>query len=210
VVSLAVLADEQQNWRPNEYRYGRWGSEMSLRFPIAKLLDYSWEALEASDNPFTAIVMAHRRTQETTGDADRRLRWKTDLIKRLYERGYNRQAILELFRLLDQMMSLPEPLELVFRNEIRQFEEDNQMEYVTSIERIGRQEGIQQGIQQGQQEKAAKLIKSLLTSRFGILDDELSSVIEPLAQVPDDEVAGLLLTCSREELLARFGQNTMH
>jgi hypothetical protein len=206
VLSFAVLGDDQPNWRPSEYRYGRWGSEMCLRFPIAKLLDYAWEDLEASDNPFAALVMAHRRTQETTGDAQGRLRQKSALIKRTFqflrERSYGDQAILELFRLLDQLMTLPEPLELVFRDDIRQFEEENQMEYVTSVERIGRQEG--------QQEKATKLIKSLLTSRFGILDDALSSVVEPLVQLPDDEVAGLLLTCSREELLERFRQNTMH
>jgi hypothetical protein len=62
VVSLAVLGDEQSTWRPQEYRYGQWGCEIHLRFPIIKLLDYEWETLEASDNPFAVVVMAHRKT----------------------------------------------------------------------------------------------------------------------------------------------------
>ncbi|MDF5714489.1 MAG: hypothetical protein PUP93_11505 [Rhizonema sp. NSF051] len=68
------------------------------------------------------------------------------------------------------------------------------MRYISSIERIGRQEGRQEG----QQEKAKNLIQSLLKSRFGVLDKELSSIVEPLTQMPDDEVASLLLTSSRE------------
>lgn len=84
------------------------------------------------------------------------------------------------------------------------------MSYISSIERIGRQEGLQEGIQQGQHEKAKNLIQSLLKSRFGVLDEQLSSIIEPLTQMPDDEVASLLLTSSREDLVRRFGQSTMH
>jgi hypothetical protein len=201
VLSFAILGDDQPNWRPNEYRYGRWGSEMSLQFPIAKLLDYAWEDLEASDNPFAAIVMAHRQTQQTTQNPSERLRWKLILSKRLCGLGFDEQDILELLLLVERMMGLPEPLELMFRDEMKQFEEENQMAFVSIFERMGRLEG--------QQEKAAKLIRSILTSRFGILDEALSSVVEPLAQVPDDEVASLLLTCSREELLERFGQSTI-
>ncbi|MBO3462842.1 DUF4351 domain-containing protein [Aetokthonos hydrillicola Thurmond2011] len=202
VVSLAVLGDEQPNWRPAEYCYGRWGSEMRLRFPIIKLLDYNWETLETNDNPFAVVVMAHRKTQATTQSARERLQWKLRLIKGLYRRGYSRQDILEIFGILDRMMRLPEPLELTFRDEIREFEEENQMPYISSIGRIARQEG--------QHEKARNLIQSLLKSRFGVLDEQLSSIIEPLTQMPDDEVASLLLTSSREDLVTRFGQSTLH
>ncbi|MUG98508.1 transposase [Scytonema sp. UIC 10036] len=198
VVSLAVLGDEQPNWRPTEYGYGRWGCEMRLRFPVIKLLDYTWESLEASNNPFAVVVMAHRKTQATTQAATERLQWKLRLIKGLYRRGYSRQDILEIFGILDRMMGLPEPLEVTFRDDLRQFEEENQMPYISSIERIGRQE------------KAKGLIQSLLKSRFGVLDEELSLIVEPLTQLSDDEVANLLLTSSREELVTRFGQSTLH
>jgi hypothetical protein len=58
VISLGVLADEQSDWRPQEYGYGRWGSEMRLHFPVVKLLDYAeqWAELEQSTNPFAAPV----------------------------------------------------------------------------------------------------------------------------------------------------------
>ncbi|MEC4886752.1 MAG: Rpn family recombination-promoting nuclease/putative transposase [Scytonema sp. PMC 1070.18] len=210
VVSLAVLGDEQPNWRPQEYGYGRWGCEMRLRFPVIKLLDYTWEALSSSNNPFAVVVMAHRKTQATTQVATERLQWKLRLIKGLYRCGYSRQDIINIFLVLDSMMRLPEPLEIIFRDELRQFEEETQMPYISSISRIERQEGRLEGIQEGQHEKAKNLIQSLLKSRFGVLDEELSLIVEPLTQLPDDEVANLLFTSSREALVTRFGQSTLH
>jgi len=58
--------------------------EMRLRFPISKLLDYTWEMLASSDSPFALVVMAHRKTQDTTQSAPERLKWKLRLIKGLY------------------------------------------------------------------------------------------------------------------------------
>ncbi|PKO21111.1 MAG: hypothetical protein CVU38_16460 [Chloroflexi bacterium HGW-Chloroflexi-1] len=40
VASLAILGDERAEWRPDRYGYELWGCEVSLRFPIVKLLDY--------------------------------------------------------------------------------------------------------------------------------------------------------------------------
>lgn len=195
VVSLAVLGDEQQSWRPQEYGYGRWGCEIRLRFPIVKLLDYSWERLEGSDNPFAAVVMAHQQTQKTTRNATERLQWKLHLIKRLYQQGYGRQDILNLFLVLDRMMRLPESLEIQFRDELKRFEEESQMEYISSLERIGRAEERQE------------IARSLLVSRFGEIDEDLEAIIESLTRLSTSEFSRVLLTLptiSREELLSDF------
>ena len=83
-------------------------------------------------------------------------RWKLALVKRLYERHYSRQDILELFRFIDWIMTLPEGLELQFVHDLITFEGEQQMPYVTSVERLGiekgRQEGRQEGMQIGRQE----------------------------------------------------------
>ncbi|NET39155.1 MAG: transposase, partial [Cyanothece sp. SIO1E1] len=54
VVSLAILGDEQSNWRPQQYGYALWGCQVNLEFPVVKLLDYEpqWEHLNQSTNPF--------------------------------------------------------------------------------------------------------------------------------------------------------------
>jgi flagellar biosynthesis/type III secretory pathway protein FliH len=47
------------------------------------------------------------------------------------------------------MMELPKPMDELLRDEIREFEKERFMPYVTSVERIGREEGLKDGLQQG-------------------------------------------------------------
>ncbi len=83
------------------------------------------------------------------------------LVRRLYERGYALQDVLELFRFIDWILTLPQGLEARFRTELAHFEEETQMPYITSIERMG----IEQGIQQGE----VIVLKRQLVRRFGPL-----------------------------------------
>lgn len=138
VASLAILADSEKSWRPQEYSYEIWGTRVLLRFSMVKLLDYQqdWQTLEASINPFAPIVMAHLKTQATGGKPQERLEWKLSIVKSLFERGYNRAEIRELFRLIDWMMILPGDLESGFTQEIKRFEEENKMRYATTPERL--------------------------------------------------------------------------
>lgn len=62
------------------------------------------------------------------------------------------------------------------------------------------QQGIEQGIQQGK----LLVVQNLLKARFGELDEQLSSIIPSLLDLPAEEYTRLLLQLSREDLLARF------
>ncbi len=128
-----------------------WGCEVKFKFPVVKLLDYSqrWAELEDNSNPFATVVMAHLKAKETRLDDSRRKRWKLDLTKRLYEKGYQREEIINLFRFIDWVMRLPEELERSFWQEVTQYEEEKKMPYVTTGERIGLQKGLLEGIKMG-------------------------------------------------------------
>jgi hypothetical protein len=67
-------------------------------------------------------------------------------------------------------------------------------------------EGVIKGQEQGRLESQRIFVKSWLESRFGEIDSRLSSVVELLAKLPAEESTRLLPKLSREELLARFGQ----
>ena len=66
---------------------------------------------------------------------------KVKLIKGLYERGWAAEDVRQLFRVIDWMINLPKPLELDFCHEIKQYEEEKHMPFMTTPERIGREEG---------------------------------------------------------------------
>jgi len=146
-------------------------------FPVVKLRAYRerWAELEASDNPFATVVMAHLHSQATRRRPTQRLEGKLQLVRRLYERGYARDDVLELFRFLDWVLTLPPALEAHFQMAVIELERERQMPYITSIERMsiekGRQEGRQEGHQEGRQEGEMVMLRRLLTQRFGILPD---------------------------------------
>ena len=51
IISFAVLADDRKAWRPSHFGYALWGYELSMRFPIVKLLDYVGREAELEANP---------------------------------------------------------------------------------------------------------------------------------------------------------------
>ncbi len=154
VASLAVLADDQPGWRPSKYAYELFGCKVSLEFPVVKLLDYASreQELAESSSPFAIVVLSYLKSRETKRHPKDRLQWKLRLFKMLYEKGFSREDILELARFLDWIMVLPDDLEHRFEKAMVQFEEEEQMKYITSFERIATKRGIEEGLQQGLQQ----------------------------------------------------------
>jgi hypothetical protein len=149
VASLAVLADDEADWRPLDFSSNLFGCQAGIRFPAVKLLDFAaHEAmLETSSNPFAQVVLAHLKTRETHNDPDSRCVWKVRLMHNLYERGLSRRDVRGLFRLMDWLMVLPPPLENVFWQEVEKIQEEKRMPYITSVERLGLRRGMRRGIE---------------------------------------------------------------
>jgi hypothetical protein len=179
VASLAILADDSVTWRPRSYQDSIWGCNVLFEFPIVKLSDYrsDWAALEASENPFAIVVMAHLKTQDTKHEPEERKTWKFRLTTMLYDRGYSEQAILDLYNFLDWMMRLPEDIEQAFQVELEEFEEARKMKYVTTIERMAEARGEARG--------GKSMILRLLNRRFGEVSPIVFEQVErlPIAQL---------------------------
>ncbi len=172
VASLAIFGDDDPNWRPDCYEHELLDSKLSFEYPVAKLLDYNerWAELESDPNPAAVVLMAHLKARATRKDPGSRFRWKKEMVRGLYERGYEKKKIRELFRFIDWVMALPEELEQEFRVEVHKIEEERRMRYVTSIERLAKEEGREEG-------KLA-VLQRLLTRRFGDLPVRTFALLE--------------------------------
>lgn len=195
VVSLAILTDDQAAWRPNHFGYERFGCRQSLDFPVVKLLDYQNRVAELANdpNPFAVVVLAHLQTQVTQRKTAERYAAKLSLARLLYHRGFGRREVLELFRFIDWVMTLPAELEAQFKTDIAQLEAEVNMRYITSIERLAREEGMQQGMQQGVQQGVDVMrrnVTELLYIRLGV---PLTQFQTQLNQVNDLDRLSLLV-----------------
>ena len=79
-----------------------------------------------------------------------------------------------------------------------------------SILEEGIEQGRQEGRQEGRLEVQRQFIENFLTARFGSLDETLTATIEPLLELPPQDLTRLMLELSnleREEFLARLQSN---
>lgn len=176
VISLALLGDDQRNWRPSRFAYSLWGFSLCVEFPVAKLLDFAdrQPELETEPNPFAAVVLAHLKSRETKNCPEDRRNWKTRLVKSLFGRGLAAEEIRQFFRVIDWLLELSPELERQFQEEIHQFEEEQQMPYVTSIERMAREEGREEGRAEGLRQG----IEVALELKFGKAGLELLPTVQ--------------------------------
>jgi Domain of unknown function (DUF4351) len=188
-ISLAILADNNRQWRPDDFGFEYPDTALHFRYGVAKLLDYKTRIaeLEASDNPFALVVLSHLQAQIPRQQGQQRKDAKFALARQLYERGYQRQDVINLFRFLDWVIILPKDLDKQFWQELRNFEEQQRMPYITSVERIG----FEQGLEEGRQAERALILRQL-THQVGQLPADLITQIEGLS-LPQLEGLGVAL-----------------
>ncbi|BBH40687.1 hypothetical protein myaer102_32670 [Microcystis viridis NIES-102] len=133
--------------------------------------------MEASSNPFAIIVMAHLKTKATTGKLPEREQWKWRLIRGLYEKEFEREQIIKLFEIIDNMMTLSPELQSSLESKIKQFEEEKTMPLMSNMELRGIERGKEIGKEIGALEKSRDAIKTVLTVRFGQISSEIEEII---------------------------------
>ena len=134
-------------------------------------MDYERAQLIADENPMALVVLAAQERERLRGRGDG-FNTKWYLIRRLYERGYSREEIIALFKFIDWVIRLSDDEEIRLRDELKTLEAVNKMPYLTSVERIGRAEGLQEGAQQ--------TLLEILDERFGELPDTVSAEIHQI------------------------------
>jgi hypothetical protein len=136
VVSLAVLGDEDPQWRPDAFMYGRWGCELAFRFPVVKLRELDATVLEATRNPMALLTLLHRDAQETRGQPAERLQRKVLRYRAMLRQGYRADDVRTLLRLMEHVLRLDPIWARQARTALRQVEEEESgmTTFITSFE----------------------------------------------------------------------------
>ena len=177
VVSLAVLTDEGPRWRPAYFGYKRWGFRLEMEFPMAKLLDYNDIAsLENNSNPFAIVVMAHLKVLETRHAPHERFEWKWRLTMALYERGYKKQDVIQLFQFIDWIMTLPDELKKSFSQRIITYEEERKMKFINCVE----EHYMEKGMEKGMLADAREMVVEVISARFSQIPEKIAKAISTI------------------------------
>ncbi len=127
---------------------------------------------------------------------------------RLLGRGTVQQQAIEEINLLSPNHPFQKAtLELIYNLrenlKINQNLEEDDRELIMRLEPLYQQDR-EQAKQEGRQEGERLVVENLLKVRFGSLDEELQTIIEPILTLTPEEFTPLLIQLSREELIQRF------
>jgi len=208
VVSLVVLADVGKRWHQDSYHFSILGTEMSFKFAVTKLSAYAElvDELLLERNVFAWVTAAHLLAQKTHGNPEARYveRWR--LVKLLYDRGWNKRRIIDLFLVISWLLALPGDLEFRLWRNIRRLERRHNVEWISPFEQMfiekgekrgiriglargrreGRLEGKLEGKLEGRRECAMEMLERLLQRRFGALSP---TVQKRLAEASPEQLA---------------------
>jgi hypothetical protein len=186
IISIAILTDTNENYRPNEYCTQLLGFELRMKIPIVKIIDYQLnkelrEKLGASANPMSMVVKAQLKSHEVKkADDNTRFEVTKGLIRQCYKHGYGRDKTKIILNFFDWVIRLPEAFKERIKEEIKKVEEEYKMEYVPIWLReerevgikIGEEKGMKIGEEKGKEEKAKETAKNLL--EMGIDIDKIA------------------------------------
>lgn len=175
VASMAILLDDDHSWRPCQYSQSLWDSEIAIRFPIIKLIDYNEkiQELEQSTNPFAIIILA-QLTALKKQEIELKLASKLQITRKLYNSGFNKKEVVELFRFIDWVINLPKEVEADFMRNLAKLEkEEFEKNFICPAEQMWLEQGIEKGIEKGNQ-KIIKIAHKLLAK--GLSAKEVSKM----------------------------------
>ena len=170
-ISLAILADDRSNWRPDRCELSAVGTSLRFDFTSVKLLDYAEKRheLENSTNPFAVVVLAHLDTLATRDDAANRSERKLALVMALHRRGWDRELVRKLFGLIDWLMKLSKEIDKQWYIEFNRFQQEARMPYKSPEERM---------VEYARQDELLIGVEASLRSKFG----KDGAALLPLAQ----------------------------
>ena len=143
IISIALLADGQSKWCPNYYREEIFGCHVEMRYLVIKVLDYLPQCakLQKIANPFAKIILAQLVILATLRNPQHRLEKKVFLTRQLFNHGWDKNRIVELFKFIDWLIALPEDFKLQYHQATQQIEEEESMGYVSTAEWVGMKKG---------------------------------------------------------------------
>ena len=215
IVSIALLTGSVTDPSQGRFESEAYDSGVVFRYLSKRLMDYDRSELEKDNNPIALAVLACQE-KELAKQKGELYNIKRQIIRSMYERGYNREEIIALFDFIDWVLQLSEEEENLIMEEIREIEGEKNMPYINSIKRLaikegkregrieGRIEGKKEGRIEGLKEGLKEAIIEILDERFGSITQEISSAMNKIDDV--DKLKSLNRIALKCESLEEFSE----
>ena len=168
----AILLDRTRGPNVETLRIPMLGGEHLFRFPVVNLGAWAGRQPElhaiAPNNPFAVVILAQLTSRATRPDQDR-LVSKLELAKLLKLWGYTEGQRIDLIRVIDDVLRLPEALEDSFYTALTTIEDPHIMEHLNSFQRVRLRREKAESEEKGRHEGIAQVLHTQLSQKFGTL-----------------------------------------
>jgi hypothetical protein len=192
IAAIAILTDDQENYRPSFYQQKTCRTTMRYDFDTYKILDYPPNHFDTIDNPFSVVMKTVRlsiKNKAIKTDEDL-LSLKLFLFKNMLEKGYSKQVIRKITNFIKHYILFKDKsLYRKFDNSIQELSQNNQpmgilelvqREAIKEAKIEGKIEGIVEGeikgIEEGRIKGLKKAIEKLLLKGFSV--EKISFLME--------------------------------
>ncbi|MCA2810983.1 MAG: hypothetical protein IM454_22755, partial [Microcystis sp. M095S1] len=124
----------------------------------------------------------------------------------LYEKEFEREQIIKLFEIIDNMMTLSTELQSSLESKIKQFEEERTMPLMSNMELRGIERGKEIGKEIGALENARDFVKKVLENRLGDIPGDIGQCLNDASviSVLEEMLKAALIVNSFEECRKSF------
>ncbi len=201
ITALAIFTDANPDYRPDCYEYSCYGTSLTYRYNIYKVLAGDEETLEASDNPFAVVMLAAQKALRIRKSDDRtKMVFQLSLIRRLIRKGFTNDQIESLCFFIDWIVSFEDVnRRYELGRNVRSMLEVKKVPYVTSLELYMREE-----IKKELEEKIGKELEEKIGKEF---EEKMEKELEEKTRAERAELTLSLLSqrFSKEELAPLVG-----
>lgn len=117
-------------------------------------------------------------------DEGKRYKWKLAFMRRLNVKASGRNVD-RLIDFINWIFDLPDDLEDLFREKLKEQGGENLMPYITSFERSVHREGRKEGLEQGRLHMAKESVLEALEIRFDKVPQEVKEAIEQISSLEE-------------------------
>lgn len=134
IVACVVFTGTSKSYQKRfDYKYYK--TKLVYEYRSAQLTNYKEKYLMSQDNPFALVTLAVKYGLKSRNDEELRFKFKRKLIKLMFERGFNEDDIINMFRFIEIMLELEdEKLNNLIYNEIRSYTKGVSSVVITKFE----------------------------------------------------------------------------
>jgi predicted transposase/invertase (TIGR01784 family) len=168
VISLLILTDDEENYRPDEYKVSFCDFELRMKIPMVKIIDFKLkkelqEKLEKSTSPIAVVIRTQLKSMELKKADDKtKLAAARELMRECYNEGFSKDVVHTMVKFLVWVIRSSKEYEKQLKEEIKKIEEELNMSYVIPWERTAERRGRRKGKEEGMEKKAKETAMNLL------------------------------------------------